>query len=221
MAQTEHWPRHHAVDASAFAISSCICMKISSGASAPPRLCGSSERYSPFSTKAETTGAVSRRVRSISSASCRISGASARARSTRSKLGSLFMRFLAFFWLLTGRERNGGPSAAADQGGAGEGIKPQAVVKLPGQPEHQQKGTVQLLSCCRFDGHQVWVFYQAGGGSCGDVNSVASSRSKRSSWSRSVGYRRRRPPGTSTFMRMYWGNGERGAHPYLPNPSPG
>src|SRR5882757_10921568 len=118
MAQTEHWPRHHAVEASAFAISSCICMKISSGASAPPRLCGSSERYSPFSTKADTTGGVRRRVRSISSASRRISGASARARSTRSKLGSLFMRFLAFFWLLTGRERNGGPSAAADQGGA-------------------------------------------------------------------------------------------------------
>jgi hypothetical protein len=61
------------------------------------------------------------------------------------------MRFLAFFWLLTGRKRNGGPSAAADQGGAGEGIKPQAVVKLPGQPEHQQKGTVQLFRRLRVD----------------------------------------------------------------------
>ena len=39
-----------------------------------------------------------------------------------------------------------------------------------------------ILSCCRFDGHQVWVFYHAGGGLCEDVNSVASSRSKRSSW---------------------------------------
>ena len=29
MAQTLHWPRHHAVEASAFAISSSICMKIS------------------------------------------------------------------------------------------------------------------------------------------------------------------------------------------------
>jgi hypothetical protein len=44
MAQTLHWPRHQAVEASALAISSCICMKISSGASAPPRLCGNSDR---------------------------------------------------------------------------------------------------------------------------------------------------------------------------------
>jgi hypothetical protein len=44
MAQTLHWPRHHAVEASALAISSCISMKVSSGASLPPRLCGSSER---------------------------------------------------------------------------------------------------------------------------------------------------------------------------------
>ncbi len=29
MAQTLHWPRHQAVEASAFAISSCICMKTS------------------------------------------------------------------------------------------------------------------------------------------------------------------------------------------------
>ena len=68
-AQTLHWPRHQAVEASALAISSCICMKVISGASAPPRLFGSSARYMPLSTSALTTGAVSRRVRSISSAS--------------------------------------------------------------------------------------------------------------------------------------------------------
>ena len=44
MAQTLHWPRHHAVEASAFATSSSICMKISGGASAPPALCGNSAR---------------------------------------------------------------------------------------------------------------------------------------------------------------------------------
>ncbi len=37
MAQTLHWPRHQAVEASALAISSCICMKISSGASVPAK----------------------------------------------------------------------------------------------------------------------------------------------------------------------------------------
>ena len=47
MAQTEHWPRHQAVEASAFAISSSICMKTSGGASAPPRLCGSSDPVKP------------------------------------------------------------------------------------------------------------------------------------------------------------------------------
>src|SRR5665213_716786 len=98
MAQTLHCPRHHAVEASALATSSSICMKTSSGASLPPVLCGSSERYSPFSIRAETTGSVSRRPRSISSASCAISGASARARSISPKPGSLFMRFLALFW---------------------------------------------------------------------------------------------------------------------------
>ena len=44
MPQTLHWPRHQAVDASALATSSCICMKIPSGASWPPLLRGSSER---------------------------------------------------------------------------------------------------------------------------------------------------------------------------------
>ena len=44
MAQTLHWPRHQAVEASALATSSCICMKVSSGTSAPPKLCGSNAR---------------------------------------------------------------------------------------------------------------------------------------------------------------------------------
>ncbi|MGY4511220.1 hypothetical protein ACVIN2_004674 [Bradyrhizobium sp. USDA 3650] len=44
IAQTLHWPRHQAVEASAFAISSSICMKASGAASVPPRLCGSSAR---------------------------------------------------------------------------------------------------------------------------------------------------------------------------------
>ena len=119
MAQTLHWPRHHAVEASALATSSCICMKISSGASAPPRLFGSSARYIPFSTSAETTGSVSRRVRSISSASRVISGASARARSTRSKPGSLVHASPRPFSPLAALAGgcNGGPSAAADQDG--------------------------------------------------------------------------------------------------------
>jgi hypothetical protein len=48
-------------------------------ASAPPKRFGSSARYSPFSTSAAVTAGVSRRVRSISSASLMISGASAPA----------------------------------------------------------------------------------------------------------------------------------------------
>src|SRR6185312_15712264 len=47
--------------------------------------------------RAETTGWVSRRVRSISSASRAIKGESARARSTWSNAGGLFMRFLRPF----------------------------------------------------------------------------------------------------------------------------
>ena len=47
MAQTLHWPRHHAVEASALAISSSICMKISGGASVPPTLCGNSDAIKP------------------------------------------------------------------------------------------------------------------------------------------------------------------------------
>src|SRR3984957_5500262 len=98
MAQTEHWPRHHAVEASALAISSSTCMNTSGAASAPPRLCGAGVRYSPFSIRADTTGAVSRRVRSISSASPAIKGCSALARSINPKPGGLFMRFLGPFW---------------------------------------------------------------------------------------------------------------------------
>jgi putative transposase len=37
------------------------------------------------------------------------------------------------------------------------------------------------------------VFHEAGGGSCRDGGSVASSRSKRSGWSANEGYRWRRP----------------------------
>src|SRR5258707_5029469 len=117
MAQTVHWPRHHAVEASAFATSSSICMKISGGASAPPTLCGNSTRYSPFSIRAETTGWVRRRVRSISSASRAISGASARARSISPKPEGLFIAFPRPFWVLGWRRHNGGLSAAADQDG--------------------------------------------------------------------------------------------------------
>src|SRR6266403_4732769 len=117
MAQTVHWPRHHAVEASAFATSSRICMKISGGASAPPMLFGNRTRYSPFSIRAETTGCVRRRVRSISSASRAISGASARARSISPKPGGLFMRFLALFGFSDWRRCNGGLSAAVDQDG--------------------------------------------------------------------------------------------------------
>src|SRR6266404_5227380 len=117
MAQTVHWPRHHAVEASAFATSSSICMKISGGASTPPTLCGNSTRYSPFSIRAETTGSVRRRVSSISSASRAISGASARARSISPKPGGLFMRFLARFGFSGWRRCNGGLSAGADQDG--------------------------------------------------------------------------------------------------------
>src|SRR3954469_15986404 len=40
-----------------------------------------------------------------------------------------------------------------------------------------------VVSCCRFDGHQDWVFHTAGGGSCRDGSSVESSRSRRSSLS--------------------------------------
>ena len=40
---------------------------------------------------------------------------------------------------------------------------------------------LRLLSCCRFDGHQDWVFHTAGGRSCRDGSSVESSRSRRSS----------------------------------------
>src|ERR1700730_760454 len=124
MAQTEHWPRHQAVEASALATSSSTCMKISGGASAPPRLCGSSTRYSPFSINAETTGPVSRRVRSISSASRTISGASACARSIRPKPGSLFIRFLALFGFFGRRRRNGDLSGVADQDGGGDMAAP-------------------------------------------------------------------------------------------------
>src|ERR1700730_18611219 len=124
MAQTEHWPRHQAVEASALATSSSTCMKISGGASAPPRLCGSSTRYSPFSIIAETTGPVSRRVRLISSASRTISGASACARSIRPKPGSLFMRFLALFGFFCRRRRNGDLSGVADQDGGGDMAAP-------------------------------------------------------------------------------------------------
>src|SRR5579863_1548841 len=103
MAQTLHCPRHHAVDASAFATSSSICMKTSSGSSAPPALVGNRARYKPFSIRAETTGGVSRRVLSISSASRAIMGASARARSIRSNPGTLFMPFLATVAVLLSR----------------------------------------------------------------------------------------------------------------------
>ena len=34
------------------------------------------------------------------------------------------------------------------------------------------------VSCCRFHGHRVWVFYEAGGGRCRDGSSVASSSSR-------------------------------------------
>ena len=71
---------------------------------------------SPFSISAAVTAGVRRRVRSISSASRAISGCSARARSTRSRPGDLFMRVLVlsgFVW----RNRNGGPSAATNQDG--------------------------------------------------------------------------------------------------------
>jgi len=44
IAQTAFWPRHQAVEASALAISSIICMNVAIGASEPPRLCGSSAR---------------------------------------------------------------------------------------------------------------------------------------------------------------------------------
>ncbi|MEH2474535.1 hypothetical protein V1281_004282 [Nitrobacteraceae bacterium AZCC 2161] len=63
------------------------------------------------------------------------------------------------------------------------------------------------LSCCRFDGHQVWVFHKAGGGSCRDEGSVVSSRSRRSGSFGSAGSRWRKPAGTWTFMRTCCANG--------------
>src|SRR6516225_3448278 len=118
MAQTLHWPRHHAVEASAFAISSCICMKISSGASAPPKLFGSRARYSPFSTSAEVTAGVSRRVRSISSASRAIRGFSARARSTRPNAAGRLMALSRPSSRVINYCLNSGPSRAREQGRA-------------------------------------------------------------------------------------------------------
>ena len=91
MAQTLHWPRHQAVEASALAISSCICMKISSGASAPPRLFGSSARYSPFSIRAGHGRRQPPRALDLVGFA-RDQRRSARARSTRSRPGALFMR---------------------------------------------------------------------------------------------------------------------------------
>ena len=64
---------------------------------------------------------------------------------------------------------------------AGESPLPPRAKRVVGRGED--------VSCCRFDGHQDWVFYQAGGGSCRDGNSAESSRSRRSSLSGSAGYR--------------------------------
>ena len=84
MAQTLHWPRHQAVEASALATSSCICMKIASVASVPPRLFGSSARYIPFSTSAVTTGSRQPPRPFDLVGFAHDQGASARARSARS-----------------------------------------------------------------------------------------------------------------------------------------
>src|SRR6267378_1627401 len=84
----------------------------------PARLPGAAGEI-PARIGAVTAGWVRRRVRSISSASRVISGASARARSISPKPGSLFMRFLALFGFFGWRSRNGDLSAAADQDGGG------------------------------------------------------------------------------------------------------
>src|SRR5258708_39124489 len=62
----------------------------------------------------EVTAGVRRRVGSISTAARAINGCGVRARSTRSRPGCLFMRFLAFSYFV-GAGRDGGSSAAIDQ----------------------------------------------------------------------------------------------------------
>ena len=119
MAQTLHWPRHHAVEASALAT---LLLHLHEGFE---RRLDAAERLrqqraiKPVVDQRRTTGwrQTPRPLDLVGFA--RDQGASARARSTRSIPGSLFMRFLAprlDLAALRWRRRNGEPSAAVDQG---------------------------------------------------------------------------------------------------------
>ena len=103
MAQTLHWPRHHAVEASALAISSSICMKTSSGASVPPRLCGSSDAIKPVLDQRGDHGwrQPPRPLDLVGLARDQRLPAPARVR-RGPKPGCLFMRFLALLGFLSG-----------------------------------------------------------------------------------------------------------------------
>ena len=64
---------------------------------------------------------------------------------------------------------------------AQHGLYPEDLGQLLSASATGDKAKIIAVSCCRFDGHRDWVFYQAGGGSCRDGSSVESSRLRQSS----------------------------------------
>ena len=87
--RSRDWLTHQAALASTLATSSITCMNASIGLPRRRAFSAAARDKGRCRSRAVTTGWVSRRVRSISSASRAITGPSDRARSTRSKLADL------------------------------------------------------------------------------------------------------------------------------------